>query len=733
MQNIAAKYFRFADFELDGAKRLLRKQGKPVALNSKSFDLLLTLVEHHGEILTRDDLLEKVWSGQFVEEGNLTVQVSALRKIFGERKDDHRFIVTVPGKGYSFVAELDEPTESDIIVESHSLSRIIVEEEISDEPNRAIPLAASNELTRASQTNESRTRLFLQNRVVVAGVVLLIAAIGMGGFLWQRQNRAAIPFKETSIKRLTTSGNVTNARISPDGKLYAYVTFADGLRTLWLGHVDGGEPKQLLPPTQTRYVSIKFSADSSSLYFATISIDGPLYRMPVFGGVPEKLRENVRGSFNVSPDSKRIAFIRSNKKNSDGALFVSDIDGKNEREIAKPSTDGGFATHNPAWSPDGETIAVGAANDDKSTSFDLYLVNSADGAVKRLSEQNWSEVGATAWLSDGSGLVVVATERNGIRLQVWHVSYPGGEVQRLLTDLNIYGTTVSLSSDDRSMLLLQRQPQSSISEASSADLLSARPVTPGSIGRIDGWDGLDWAPDGRIIYTAAADNSITIRSMNFDGSDPKQLIPNGGINESPRVTSDGRYLVFQSNRGGYSAIWRADLSGTELRQLTGDTTAGQPALTPDGRSIIYVSERNAPGVLWRIPIDGGDPVQLTRRKVHWPSVSPDGKFIACGIFNDGKKLAVFSIDGGDALKVFDVPPNAEFEHGILWSPDGNSIAYLDWVNGIWKQALDGGEPQRLEGLPKARIYSFGWSRDGSRFAFTQGTQNSDAVLIRNKK
>src|SRR6186713_3220527 len=114
MKTFSAQYFKFAEFELDGTKRLLLKQGSPVALNSKTFDLLLALVENRGEVLGREQLLERVWNGQFVEEGNLTVQVSALRKIFGERKDEHRFIVTVPGRGYSFVAELDD--SQDIVV-----------------------------------------------------------------------------------------------------------------------------------------------------------------------------------------------------------------------------------------------------------------------------------------------------------------------------------------------------------------------------------------------------------------------------------------------------------------------------------------------------------------------------------------------------------------------------------------------------------------------------------------
>nr|MBA3633288.1 transcriptional regulator [Acidobacteriota bacterium] len=97
METLTVKTFSFGDFELDSAKRLLLKKGQAVSLNSKTFDLLLALVENHGQILSKDELLEKVWANQFVEENNLTVQISALRKIFGEKKGEHQFIVTVPG------------------------------------------------------------------------------------------------------------------------------------------------------------------------------------------------------------------------------------------------------------------------------------------------------------------------------------------------------------------------------------------------------------------------------------------------------------------------------------------------------------------------------------------------------------------------------------------------------------------------------------------------------------
>lgn len=98
--------FLFGEFELSGAKRSLLKSGKSVSLNSKTFDLLLFLVENHGRILSKNELLDKVWENQFVEENNLSVQIAALRKIFGEKKGEHQFIATVPGKGYKFIADV---------------------------------------------------------------------------------------------------------------------------------------------------------------------------------------------------------------------------------------------------------------------------------------------------------------------------------------------------------------------------------------------------------------------------------------------------------------------------------------------------------------------------------------------------------------------------------------------------------------------------------------------------
>ena len=107
------QFYRFDVFTLDLARRRLLRDNRPVPLKPKAFDLLVALVESRGRVVTKEELLERVWPNQFVEEGNLTVHMSAVRKALGDRKGEARFVETIPGQGYSFLRRLDEAGESD--------------------------------------------------------------------------------------------------------------------------------------------------------------------------------------------------------------------------------------------------------------------------------------------------------------------------------------------------------------------------------------------------------------------------------------------------------------------------------------------------------------------------------------------------------------------------------------------------------------------------------------------
>jgi len=102
------RFYEFGAFRLDAEKRLLWRNDETVSLMPKPFDVLVTLVRRHGEVVTKDDLMTSVWRDTVVEENSLNVNVSALRKVFGERPHKHRFIVTIPGIGYELVADVRE-------------------------------------------------------------------------------------------------------------------------------------------------------------------------------------------------------------------------------------------------------------------------------------------------------------------------------------------------------------------------------------------------------------------------------------------------------------------------------------------------------------------------------------------------------------------------------------------------------------------------------------------------
>jgi len=94
----------FGAFRLLPAQFLLLEEGEPVTLGSRALEILIALLERHGELITKQELMARVWPGIFVEPANLTVHMSALRRTLGDGRNGNRFIINIPGRGYRFVA-----------------------------------------------------------------------------------------------------------------------------------------------------------------------------------------------------------------------------------------------------------------------------------------------------------------------------------------------------------------------------------------------------------------------------------------------------------------------------------------------------------------------------------------------------------------------------------------------------------------------------------------------------
>ncbi len=110
--------YEFGPFQLDPPERLLLCDGQPVSLTPKAFDLLLVLVDRSGHLVEKEELLRTVWPGSFIEEGNLAVTISLLRKALNDDRGHHRYIETVSKRGYRFVAEVKRLDDSALVIAS---------------------------------------------------------------------------------------------------------------------------------------------------------------------------------------------------------------------------------------------------------------------------------------------------------------------------------------------------------------------------------------------------------------------------------------------------------------------------------------------------------------------------------------------------------------------------------------------------------------------------------------
>ncbi|HXG64485.1 MAG TPA: hypothetical protein VNO70_05215 [Blastocatellia bacterium] len=444
-------------------------------------------------------------------------------------------------------------------------------------------------------------------RLLLAGAALAIGMAGIVFGLRELPKRSAtqpgVVFQKLEISQLTGTGRVEGAAISPDGKYVAYGVWEAGRASLWVRQVGPANSQQLIPPAEARYSDLSFSRDGDYIYYARSEKDNPppaLFRVPVLGGVPQKLLANVGEYVTLSPDETRVAFTRLDRDRGECALVIANLDGGGERKLAaRPLAD---PYQFPAWSPDGKAIActTGRANAG-GPDMGVVAVRVEDGSERPIMPRKWQWVGQKAWLADGSGLVLVARQQ-GDANRLWRLSYPGGAAQKLTSDSTAY-LSVSAAADANALVAVQTRLTSDIWIAPEGDAARARRLAAAH-------SGLAWTPDGRIVYASSASGNPDIWMMNADGTGQKQLTADAGQNIGAAVSPDGRYIVFMSNRNSPAwHIWRMGMDGSNPTQLTFGGGEQTPVFTPDGRWVLYTSVSD--WTQWKVPVAGGDPARVT--------------------------------------------------------------------------------------------------------------------------
>src|SRR5689334_24476436 len=121
--------YEFDKFQLEPDERKLMRQGQLIPLHGKAFEMLLVLIRNRGKLLTKDELFALVWPDQIVEESNLTVNISAIRRALGERANNPHYITTVSGRGYRFTGDVRQFANESLTIERETFARLTVQQE----------------------------------------------------------------------------------------------------------------------------------------------------------------------------------------------------------------------------------------------------------------------------------------------------------------------------------------------------------------------------------------------------------------------------------------------------------------------------------------------------------------------------------------------------------------------------------------------------------------------------
>lgn len=691
--------YEFGDFRLDLAEGVLWRHGQPHPVTPKVFQLLKILVEHHGHLIEKDKLISEIWAGSFVEEGNLTFTVRMLRKALNDSATTPQFIETVPRRGYRFIAKVTEIPLAE---------KTVVTNPGSDLPSLAKPKRFS--------------RLSLP--LAVGGLALLGTIIAvlweMPEFPLKTETDAPILSAPFHSEKLTNINGIGFAVISPDGKVAAYANQTNGKYSIWLKNLETSENVEIVAPSENRYIGITFAHNGQVIYFVREPLNDhsqtAAYRIPISGGVPEKILDRIEGWISLSPDDRQISFVRCKYQEADFcSLFIADTNGQNEQKLlTRPMP---FRISDNRFSPDGKSIAFAAGQSwNGASDFSLRRFNLADKTESEISPQKFFEIKSLCWLADGSDLLMTARQTLDGKLNIWRVSIADGQPQLISKDAGNY---LNLSLDNRATRLIALQVSNNFllylfANGGIKTLTAAREAT--------------FAPDGKIIYTT---NDGNIWSINREGGEQRQLTNSPFKDFSPRVSPDNRYIFFTSTRSGVNQVWRMKIDGSDQTQLT-QTEGGYPRfVSPDGKWVYYLSGIHQ--TLWKIAAEGGAETQINEKRVLMPAFAPNGKLFASYIRDDAKrlKIEVTSLADKKTVKTFALTADKTDLSEIVWSNNSESLNYVvgGRSNAMWRQSLDESTPRFVADLGDQNINALALAPDNKTFVFVRGEWIYDAVLI----
>jgi len=718
------RFARFGIFKLDTHSKELLKAGRRIKLHGQPMEVLLTLLEKPGEVVPRSELQSRLWpQNTYVDfEHGLNKAISKIRLSIGDSADSPRYLETVPGQGYRFIAPVAWISPE------------------ADEPD-LLKVEGTSENTRETPMHRVAGRFW----TAVIGSVALACLAGAAYYFYRG------PLTHVTEVKLTSRGPefpVEAECISPDGK---YIAFADS-EGLWLQVVESAETHQLQVPAMSAVTRIAWQPDSTVLILSGTSQSekiSNIWSISIFGGAPRKVRDDA-GQAIFSGDGSRIAFTNGDAKE----LWTMAKTGESAQKIADAGEDDQFGSL--VWTSGDTSLIVERIHEDNNTHNSVIEVLSLD---KKKITTLFTESDLRSFCITSDGTIIYSrldSKENSNDTNLWkvHVDPQTGQVVEPPRQLTHWSglslSSLSITRDGKRLAVNKGFTHI----ASYAVRLDASEESPDAITRLtfqdrDDFPG-DWDSASRAVFLSSNRGGRWEIFKQDLGRHPSEYVV-GSVHDTryPTLTPDGRSILYQAIPSSLTT-W-----STPVSLLKVSISGGPPQVLWEGKGFYRVQCARAPAnrcVLCQAgpdakhmviseldPVHGrlkelgsvATEVSATRLYVAW-ALSPDGsQIVLTEPAETGTRLRVISL-GDFTERNVDVPGWREFE-AISWTADGkNFFLLMGSQNGCTiLKAHTGGLVQVLRQINHPIQPICTPSPDGKWLAFAELDSISNVSLLTN--
>ena len=749
MTNKLNHLHKFGEYTLNAKERNLWLNEELIQMPPKVFDTLCLLVERHGEVLSKEEMLDAIWQDTFVEENNLSQNISALRRIFGK---ENNFIVTVPKRGFRFAASVKTASiEKQKHIETNGNGNFII---ATQTKTHVIEETVLDDISSDAQLPDSTSLLPLTGKTIF-GIALAVLFTSVFGFTIyniynsRQKVRLSIPLSTFDYLELTDTGNIISSTISPDGKFVAFLKESDDKTqdgiSLYLMEIDSKNSVEIKIDGAIKPGFIQFSRDGKSIYFRTRGRPNQfenIYKISIFGGEPKLIAKDVWGLFSLSPDGTKIAHFGRDVAATKQQIIIRDIESSKEEIVfERPALKGFHVTGYPVFSPDSKKLAYIPFN--KVENHSSLVVFNIKTKKEEILATNFRNVRKAIWNPNGKSFYLNAKEV-GRQYQIWNLSYPDGKITRVTSDSNAY-RSLEISADGSKISANRLNLYSNVWVLPDGDITRAKQLTTGE-NEIGGLLTTQFTPSREIIFNSRRKTTDGLWAVDIEGNEQRRLTKKDiGVQHNFAYAGSRNLIFFELDK----YIWKMNLDGTNDQKIDlGEADRfSQPAVSPDERWLYYVKREKGSAAIWRISLEDNKSELVSKSSDYSPdtflSVSPDGKYLAFVYVVPKKigdnatsssfkrKYGFFDLTRKSKVKIIEV---SAYRSILRWTNGGKSFDFPSFTkNGsaiLRKHIADDSPPETILELKNEIVYRFDWSRDGENLAISRGNHKMDVVVLK---